>query len=644
VTRLGSPIRDVRAAALVVVAVAALVHTNTLWNQFAYDDVHQIVENEAIQSLETLPGALVRPYWPDDYGRELGLWRPATTATLGLLHAAGDGGPVLFHLANVLAHAAVSVLVLLLSATLMPLTPSLVGSLVFAVHPLHVEAVANAIGIAEILSALAILAACLVHIRAPERTGWPRALAMGALYAVAFGAKESGVTLPGLIFLVDAARKRIAFGDLASYMRDRWRPYLVMAVVAVALLVGRYAVLGSIANPFAPLGADILAEIPRIWTLGEVWTHYVRLWVFPLDLASDYSPNVIPISFSWHATNVVGVVVVIGILLMTLVAWRSPVASPGGDSAKSAAFGIVWFVVAVSPIANVVFLSGVLLAERTLYLPSVGLAVATGWLAGRVARERPRLAWAALALALAAGSYRTWIRNPEWRDNQAVFNTMLRDIPHSGRSQWILGDEFLKAGSVQQGLLAYRAAIDMLGGHYTVVTDISQRLMGIGNYRAAESLLRFSWRERPELPLAPSLIAWIRAQHGDASGTEHWSRLSLERYEPDPSRWYLLAWALAAQGEWDEALEARRRGEELGRALFWHQWMYRAYVRRHEGDEVGALEAVDSAWATVTNEVGRIAIDSVRVTVFGLAPLLTADSVSRETAFPGGRAPAGLNR
>jgi tetratricopeptide (TPR) repeat protein len=459
------------------------------------------------------------------------------------------------------------------------------------------------------------------------------------LYAIALGAKESGVTLPGLIFLVDAAQRQIAFRDLAAYVRERWRLYAVMAIVASALLAGRYAILGSIAQPLPPLGADLLTGLPRIWTLGEVWTHYVRLWVFPLDLSSDYSPNVIPISFTWHATNVLGVVLALCVLLMALVAWRRPEMRPDSATSRAAAFGVVWFMVAISSTSNTLFLAGVMLAERTLYLPSVGLAAATGWLAVRLGRERPRLVAAVLCVALTAGAVRTWMRNPKWRDNQSVFTTMLAEVPHSGRSQWILGDRFIAAGNLSQGLVSYRAALNILGGHYTLVTEIAQRLMSTGRYESAERLLTFAWRDSPQFALAPSLIAWIRAMHGDAAGTERWSRQALGIYDTDATRWHLLAWSLAARGAWDEAATARRRGEELGPARFWHDWMYRAYTRREEGDADGALQALDSAWTAATDDAGRIAIDSVRVTYFGLESLLPAPPGGEPTSSPALMAP-----
>ena len=270
VPKLGAPWRDVRSGALLVAVVAAAVFANSLANGFAYDDHHIVFENTAIQSLETLPGTLIAPYWPNQYGRELGLWRPVTTVAFGLQWIVSGGSPWVFHLVNVLGHVAASVLVLLLLAELMPLVAALVAAAIFAVHPVHVEAVANVVGFSEVFSTCALLAACLVYLKRPASGGWGVALAVGGLYALGFGAKESAVTLPALVFLLDAARRPIGVRELGPYLRERWRVYGVMLVVAVGMLAGRFAVLGSVARPFAPLGASQLEELPRIWTLSRI--------------------------------------------------------------------------------------------------------------------------------------------------------------------------------------------------------------------------------------------------------------------------------------------------------------------------------------------------------------------------------------
>jgi tetratricopeptide (TPR) repeat protein len=590
-----SPLRSPRCAAVLVGALAALIYANSLVNGFAYDDIHIVTNNTRIHQLSTLPQAMARPYWPEDYGKALGLWRPVTTGLLGLQYAVSGGNPALFHAVNVVLNALVSALVVLLLAELMSVPAAFVGGLIFAVHPVHVEAVANVVGIAEILPALLFLLACLVHVRGPERTGWGRALGIGALYALAFGAKESAVTLPGAIFLLDAARTRLAFRDLKAYVRDRWRVYFVMVAVAGAMLLAREEVLGNIAHPLPPLGADILSEIPRIWTLADVWSNYVRLMVFPMDLSSDYSPNVIPIFMGWKAANLVGLVLALSILAGALVAWRRPAMARGRETARTAAFGVMWFLITVSPVANVLFLSGVLLAERTLYLPSIGFAAAAGWLFVRLARERRRVAWAAVAVVVTLMGWRTWKRNPTWRDNVTVFAQMIADYPYSGRSQWVLGDLFYQKGSLHRALVAYRAAIGILGSSYQIIAEVSKKLITSGRYEPAERLLQAAWREHPDFWVAPALLAVIYQRLDDPKQTEQYARIALALDDTDPVRWHLLSWALAMEGRWQEAAEARKGAIRNGEAGHWQQWMQLAYSEALAGDVPAAERALDSA-------------------------------------------------
>lgn len=638
VNRLGSPLRDARSAALLVAGIAVLVFANSLANEFAYDDQHIVIENTAIQSLGTLPGAIVKPYWPNAFGRELGLWRPVTTGAFGLEWFVGGGSPLVYHVVNVAGHVAASILALLLLTYLLPLPAALAGGLLFAVHPVHVEAVANVVGFSEIYSTAFLLGACLVHVRRSTPSGWGAALLVGALYALGFGAKESAVTLPALIFLLDGVRGEIGFSDLQRYVRETWRTYAVMLVVAAAMLAGRYAVLGSVAHPFAPLGAGQLEELPRIWTLGDIWTHYVRLWVFPLDLSADYSPDVIPVSLGWHVTNVLGVLVALAILVAALVAWRLGPMSPESVSARAFAFAVLWFVIAISPVSNTVFLSGVLLAERTMYLPSVGLAAGTGWLVLRLARDRPRGAWVGLCLALALLSTRTWTRNPSWKDSPHVFATMIGDNPHSGRSQWVLGDQFLRLrneDAERSALRAYSASIGMLGQDYQLLTQISMRLVPTERYRLVEFLLNQAVAEDSSFAIGPALLAVVRAEQADPLGTERYARLSLDIDHEDAVRWHLLAWALAAQGRWSEAAAAKDTAESQAPSGFWQHWLYLAYMRRHDGDTSGAQQALDSAWSVVATRTGRQALDSVRVTEFGLPRLLEARTAPEDaTADP----------
>jgi tetratricopeptide (TPR) repeat protein len=623
--RPASPWSNLRSAALLCALVAALFHANALRNAFAYDDIHILPENEGLHDIRNLPRLLVEPYWPGEYGRELGLWRPGTTLSLGVQWALWRDHGMPYHLVNVLAHAAATALVVLLVGALATVPIALLGGLVFAVHPVHVEAVSNIVGLAEVQAAVFFLAACLVHVRggaalAPPSVASPpdpaarygpgRVALVTALYLGAFLTKESAVTLPGALFLLDCARQRIGLAELGAYVRRRWPVYAALGTAAVAVLAVRFAVLQSVADPLGPLGADLLSQgVPRIWTVAGIWTHYVRLMVFPLDLSSDYSPKVLPIGLGWHWLNGAGLALALAFLGLALATWRDRDLGAGSTSARTIGFGVMWFVITISPISNVFFLAGVLLAERTLYLPSVGAVAVAGWLLARLIQDRPRVGWTmAVAVVLLMGA-RSWTRTPTWRSTQTVFETMLRDYPQSGRSQWVLGDLFYQQGRVPEALQSYRIAIGILGGHYQLTTEIGKKLIGARKHRAAEFVLEHAWREEPEWGVAPGYLAISRFQQRDWPGAARWARVSLEKDPDDPTISHILAGSLSEQGDYAGAIPWRQNAIANGESEHWQQWLSLARLKLSVADSTGARAAADSARARATKpeEIQQIA-------------------------------------
>lgn len=592
-----SPLRNLRVAAVLSGALAALAFLNSLDNGFAYDDLPIIQENPAIQSLETLPEAVMSPYWPGEYGRGLGLWRPLTTGVYGLQWALWGGAPVGFHLVNVLLHAGVTAMAVLVLGQVLPVGSALLAGLLFAVHPVHVEAVSNVVGMAELLSAFFFLLACLIIQRRGRRLGLWSLLTVLSLYALAFLTKESAVTLLGVVLLLDSTQVDLRSRELGRYLRDRWPLYGGMAVVAGLLLLARYRILGSLARPFAPLGADLLEQIPRIWTVASTWPHVFRLLFFPKDLSSDYSPAVIPISMGWNLANVLGVLLVLATLVLALASWRRGSAGRGLASSRALGWGVVWFVITISPTSNLVFLSGILLSERTLYLPSVGFVAALAWLLMRFRQERPRLALSLILLILSLMAVRSWTRTPTWKDNLEVFNTLVADHPEAGRSQWVLGDVYFQVGRVSEALRSYRLAIGIIGGHYTLLGEVGKRLAGEGYDQPAELILRYAWEDRPDLGFAPGLLATIYNRQGLWEKAEAAARASLADDPVQPVQYHILARALEAQGRLDEAVEARWGAIRNGEGEHWEQWGWLAELEMARGDSLAARRALDSARA-----------------------------------------------
>ena len=280
---------------LAVALLAVLTYANSIANGFAYDDVYIILKNERVHRLGDLRNIRLTPYWPTN-GTVYGLYRPLAIFGYAVQWALSGGAPWFFHVVNVLLHAGVSLLVFVLLARLTAPAGALLGAVLFAVHPVHTEVVANVVGQAELLAAAGSLAACILFIDRPaERIGRGRWLAIAALYAAAMLAKESAIVLPALLVAVDLAheRRRGSRTSLIAYARAISPAILLLAPLAIAFLGLRVYVLGSVAGTDAAPWLPFLREDGRVFVALRAWQEYVRLLFWPMDLSADYSPGVI---------------------------------------------------------------------------------------------------------------------------------------------------------------------------------------------------------------------------------------------------------------------------------------------------------------------------------------------------------------
>jgi len=577
-----------------------IVYIPSLWNGFAYDDLEIIVANENLRSWSSVFDLVASPYWPGPDGAELGLWRPTTSLFLAGLWQVSGGSPPLFHVANVLLHAAVVYLLVRLVGTLfLPAIGGLTG-IVFAVHPVHVEAVANGVGIAELITGVLVLGALGIVVRR-ERLSTVGTLSVVGLGALALGAKEHAVVLPGLILVVDAVQRRLRPGEFLGWIRNRAGVLVGLSAATLLMFWGRIEVLGGIASTRPPLGATMLEDIPRIWTLGEIWWQTLRLVTLPVWLSPDYAPGVIPVLTRWSLRGIAGVSgVLLGLAaaLLAARAVRRPVSA--APVASALVLGVSWFVVAVFPSSNVPFLSGVLLAERTLYLPSIGSALVIGALVYFALVNSARLRLGSLlpigatTLFFVLLTARTVTYIPAWQSQDSIFEHMIASVPESGRVAWVLGDLHLGGGDVDEALTYYRRALRNLGPAYFFLSESGRRLINAGEPTLAEAFLRRAHQERPDRFVALQLLTVSHSARGDWVGVERWGERAVAVNPDDATAWHLLSLSLAEQERWIEAAEARAETVRLDPEL-WQPRVMLAELRARAGQDSLAIASADSA-------------------------------------------------
>ncbi len=572
-----------------VALLAVLVYANSLANGFAYDDVWIIETRDLVHGLGNLPELLTAEYWPGRF--QSGLYRPVTLFSFALDWEIWSGRSFGFHLTNLILHAVVSAVLALLLLRWFPWWAAAAGGAVFAVHPVHTEAVANVVGRAELLAVLFVLLACLRYVSATRRGGLsPAAIGLIAvLYALAILSKEVGVILPGLLLLTDLrAGVRGRTAGWREYVRSRIPLMAVLAVVLLACLVLRAFVLGAALQSVPDRAFTPDASFPtRLFTMARVWPRYFELMLFPTQLSADYSPAVILPVTGLTGLGALGFLLVGGSLVLVIAVFRR---------APELALAVGWAALALLPVSNLLFVAEIVLAERTFYLPSFAVAVVA---ALALARARaPTRPWVGVALALwvVGFSVVTVRRNPVWASTETVFENLAEHHPESSRLLWWLGDQQAREGNWEAARGLYRQSLRIWPYHAAYLAEFAVRLNRHDELVEAERVAAGAVALAPDYPDNHSLLAVIRLRRGDASGALAATSHGIERVGRHPVLYSLRADALAALGDPARAAAAQDTFLQLrADASRWQDWFELAELRAAAGDTAGALAALDNA-------------------------------------------------
>lgn len=557
--------RDGLLAAIVFVAAFA-VFANSLPNGFVYDDTYVIRDNPRLNSPWNLRVFFGTSYLGDVSPNDRH-YRPLTHVSFAIDRAVFGPGPFGVHLMNVLANALVGALVYaFLFSLLERRAMSFAAALLFAIHPVHTEVVANGVGRSELYSAVLMLGAALLHVRSirdreatPAAPAWPWLAGAVVLYWVALFVKESAVVLPGLLFLAEWLVLRR--GSLAA-MVPRLPRYLVYALPLVVFLVIR----GRVVGPSLPAVQEVMAyatTTQRLLYASETLLAYLGQLVIPWRLCAEYSDYTNPVDRTIGEPLVLaslGTWVVLVILMAWL--WRRRIMPP--------VFAAAWFSLALLPVSNLLFPIGTIRADRLLFVPSLGFTLAVAWVLAELARLRGARPIAVLALVAMAGlySWRTIARNPVWRSTESLWTATVRVNPGSAVAWHYNGDIHRDAGRIDEAAICYQRAFELRDGAGFFYPEAhiryAQILKGRGLHEAAEAQYRLVLSHEPTEPTAMLNLAVILLRRDESREESIELLQKLIRLEPDDFRSYAnLAQAQVLAGRLDEARTAVDRAIEL---------------------------------------------------------------------------------
>jgi len=454
---------------IILFAAAFLFYANTLNHGYTQDDSIVITDNMfTTDGFKGIPGIISKDtffgFFKTEGKAKLvsgGRYRPLTLVMFATGYELFGESPFVGHLMNVLWFGLTCLMLywLLLKLFRFEKEPEYAGmiafctTLLFAAHPIHTEVVANIKGRDEIIALLGSLAALYFSIRAYREKNQSLNFIGAAIFFTALFSKENVITFLAIIPITFWVFTKADIGKII-------RQTIPFVVAAVGFLIVRGSILGwSLGEPPLELMNNPFVKIEGAryvpFTAGEQFAtifhtlgHYVKLLVVPHPLTHDYYPRHIDMMSFGNLSVIISLAGYLLALAWSLFATfhRKPIG-----------YAVLFYLITLSIVSNLAFPVGTNMAERLIFMPSVGfcLLVVLG-LSGLFeklseSRLSKNILFTVVGLSLIYGAG-TVIRNQAWKDNFTLFTTDIKTSKNSAKLRNAVAGELLnRYGSTPAG-------------------------------------------------------------------------------------------------------------------------------------------------------------------------------------------------
>jgi tetratricopeptide (TPR) repeat protein len=516
-------------------------------NELIFDDTPLVASNPAIRSITPIK-FLKSPYWTQQQYE--GIYRPFTIFSLSVDYAIWKRWAPGFRLTNLAIHAVNGFLLFLLCTSLVGAGIVPVAAMViYLVHPVHTEAVTSIVGRSELFSACFFLGAWLLF-----RKGKP--LWSAALFALALLSKENALVLPAILVLDSwltgegEGKLPAKLRDVAIFLKkDVWQ-LLVFVPVIVAYIALRVSVLGSFGIPVsAQYMWGRLTYVERLLTAGRVFIKYLVLIFFPVNVAGDYDYNAVPIAgpLNWDAW--LGLLLTIAIALWALWYRRRN---------RFVSLGVLFAFVALAPASNWILPISVLMAERFLYLPLIGISIALAFAFNAIQdpRQRKLVAAGGLALAVVLCNAHDYIR----RNAFTFFANMVQVTPDSAKARLGYGYALIQAGRKDDAAVQLEAGLRIIPDYPELLSTLALTKVYANNCSQAWPLLKRANQINPSHADTHRRMGDCYLMEGKMKEAEAMYRMAVDSIPyPDATLYFNWARTLEETGQKQSAFDAYQR-------------------------------------------------------------------------------------
>uniref|UniRef100_A0A665VP03 Protein O-mannosyl-transferase TMTC3 n=1 Tax=Echeneis naucrates TaxID=173247 RepID=A0A665VP03_ECHNA len=564
---------------------------NSLSCGFVFDDVSAILDNKDLRPSTPLRDLFLNDFWGtpmaevNDISLNLSTYlhksyRPLTVFTFRLNY--------LF----------ICVLFLRVCRLFLDKTSSLVAALLFAVHPIHTEAVTGVVGRAELLSSIFLLAAFLAYTKstgADHSIVWSPIALTVVLVAAATLCKEQGITVVGICcvyevfvaqgftfpMLLDTLRQVLQGKDGFPYAVLQTLLKLIVLVISTLLLVIiRVQVIQSQLPVFTRFDNPAAVSPTPTRQLTFNYLLPVNAWLLlnPSELCCDWTMGTIPLVESLLDLRNLATLTFysfLGFLAYHSLRYKH-------SSAKTVVMALSFIVLPFIPASNLFFPVGFVVAERVLYVPSMGFCVlvAHGFKFVSHKGHMKKMSWLMIGILLTTHAVKTFNRNWDWESEYTLFTSALK-VNKNNAKLWnnvghALENQNNYARALRYFLQATRVQPDDIGAHMNVgrtYKNLNKSKEAEDAYLVAKSLMpqiipgkKYATRVAPNhLNVYINLANLIRANESRLEEADQLYRQAISM-RPDFKQAYISRGELLLKmNKLTEARDAYLRALELDR-------------------------------------------------------------------------------
>lgn len=439
---------------LIIVIITSLVYINILQNEFVWDDSSFIMnwyETRSLNINSFFKGSLPQ-------GQE-GVYRPLRSVFYSISYKLWHLNPIGYHIQSIIIHLISTILIYFITIKITKNnTIALMTSLLFGIHPIHIEAITFITTSFDIIGVIFFLLSFLLYLSSKNKLNYILSLFFALL---AFFTYEMTLTLPLLIILYEFLFKKIKKENILRKIK-RYSPYFIIALFYAFIRIFILSI-GSRGNYLAN------SFYLTLLTMTKAFLKYISLTILPINLNTDHIISKGIVSLSYASLNnkailaqsifdmhilfsiaIIALLLIIGIIYLK----KQPLIP----------FCIFWFFIALSPIANIIPQSSIL-TEKYLYISSFAFSLIFSFMIYSIYnltyKHTKKIAITLFIIVLISFSILTISRNSDWNNSLTLWSKTVSQSPESVVAHNNLGKAFHEQGKLDLAIQQYKKTLTL---------------------------------------------------------------------------------------------------------------------------------------------------------------------------------------